>query len=175
MCARMWPIKVWLWVGAFVSRMGGVSGWFGYSISVPVSCTGSASCTVKLALTAAETLQGGKVIAVTASSSKTKKKLIGLGSVTVTIAAGHSKIVKITLNRSGYRLLAKRHKLPAKLTISRSTSGKATTIATKEEGVEIVGEAFRGGGEAVFVELVDERLSLRLASPGLIASSSACQ
>ena len=47
-------------------------------------------------------------------------KVIVVGSAKVKIRAGQSKKVRITLNRTGRRLLAKKHKLNVKLTITQN-------------------------------------------------------
>jgi hypothetical protein len=83
---------------------------------------------VALALTATETLNGGKVTAITARKGKVSKKVVVLGSVTVTIAAGQSKTVEVSLNATGKRLLAKHRKLKAQLTVRQS--GKTVSSAT---------------------------------------------
>jgi NAD dependent epimerase/dehydratase family enzyme len=91
----------------------------GATISVRVSCTGSTSCKIKLTGTVRETIRGGKVIAL-AASTKTTKKTITIASKTVTIPAGATKTIKLTLNRAGKKLLAKHHPLKAKLIVTQS-------------------------------------------------------
>lgn len=99
----------------------------GTTLSVPVSCTGGTSCTITLTLTITETLKGANVIAVSAAKHKIKRKLVTVGRVTVTIAAGHAKTVKMSLNATGRKLLTKEHTLPLKLTVAQ---GKLT-VTTK--------------------------------------------
>ena len=43
-----------------------------------------------------------------------------VGTAKVEIRAGHSKKVRLTLNRTGRRLLAKNHKLKVNLTITQN-------------------------------------------------------
>jgi hypothetical protein len=98
------------------------------TVTPTIRCNGpvGASCTAKLALNATETLHGGKVIAITANTHTTKKT-VTFGSATVTVVAGQSKAVTISLDRVARRLLATRHRLTAKLTI---TTGR-TTVGTR--------------------------------------------
>ena len=91
----------------------------GATISVRVSCTGSISCNIKLTASVLETIQSGKVIAI-AASTNTTKKTITIASNTATIPAGSTKTIKLTLNGAGKQLLAKRHPLKAKLTVTQS-------------------------------------------------------
>lgn len=102
----------------------------GTTLSVPVSCTGGTSCTVTLTLTVTETLKGANVIAVTAAKHKIKRKLVTVGRVTVTIAAGHAKTVKMSLNATGRKLLTKEHTLPLKLTVAQGKLTVTTTTLT---------------------------------------------
>ena len=67
-----------------------------------------------------ETIRGGKVIALAASTKKTTKKTITIASKTATIPAGSTKTITLTLNGAGKRLLAKHHPLKAKLTVTQS-------------------------------------------------------
>ena len=98
-----------------------------------VSCTGSTSCKIKLTASVLETIRGGKVIALAASTMKTKttKKTITIASKTATIPAGSAKTITLTLNGAGERLLAKHHPLKAKLTVTqsrKSVTGKTITL-----------------------------------------------
>ena len=99
--------------------------------TVTLGCSGStgASCHVKLTLTATETLHDGKLLAVSAKASDTKKSVV-LGRAMVRIAAGKIKRVTIRLDKAGKRLLTKRHKLRGKLTITAGPGTVATKIVT---------------------------------------------
>ncbi len=59
------------------------------------------------------------------------KKTVVLGTATVTVAAGKRKSVKVTLNAAGKKLLAKRHTVKTKLTITRRTGGRTRTVSAK--------------------------------------------
>jgi hypothetical protein len=95
----------------------------GSTVSQDVSCpTGPNACTLTDTLTATETVQGGTVIAARATKKpKTVKKTVVLGKVTVTIAAGQSKIVTVSLNAAGKKLLKKLGKLKVSLTSSEGS------------------------------------------------------
>jgi hypothetical protein len=47
-------------------------------------------------------------------------KVVNVGKAKVKITAGHQKNVRITLNRTGRRLLAKEHTLKVKLTVTQN-------------------------------------------------------
>jgi hypothetical protein len=106
----------------------------GTSAGASVSCAGSAgsSCTVTLTLSVVETLSGHKVIAVSASKHKPKKtkRTVVLGSATVTLTAGQTKTVSVSLNATGRRLLKSRHKLSVKLAASQ-TGGTTSAFTVK--------------------------------------------
>jgi subtilisin family serine protease len=95
----------------------------GVTASVPLHCSGAlgASCEVKLTLTVTETVQGQRVIGVSASrrAAGARKKLIMLGTETANVTAGQSARIRVTLNRAGRRLLARRHRLKVKLSVSQ--------------------------------------------------------
>jgi hypothetical protein len=102
--------------------------------SVPISCSGQAGaqCKLTLTMTVTETLKGHKVIAVSASKGKKHKKVVTVGSKTVTLTAGSSETVKNPLNGKGKKLLKARHTLKAKLRVSEALGGGETeTVATK--------------------------------------------
>ncbi len=83
----------------------------GTTVSVALKCSaGSGDCADTLGLGTDETLRGSKVIAVAAAKTKHKAVIVGAGRVT--LAAGRSKTVKISLDGAGRKLLKKFHKLP---------------------------------------------------------------
>jgi hypothetical protein len=99
----------------------------GRTASVRVSCTGAAGATCKLAfrMTVTEKIRGHKIIAVTARKKpKTRKVVVTVGSARgITLVAGQSKVVKISLNRTGKRLLASRHTLKVTLHVTQVLGG----------------------------------------------------
>jgi hypothetical protein len=104
----------------------------GTTVSVPITCTGDTSCTVSLKLTVTETLRGHRVIAVSARKAKVTHKTLVLGTKSVTIRAGRTQTVHISLNRTGGKLLAARHKLTAKLTVTQRIAGRNRTLAAQK-------------------------------------------
>ncbi len=115
----------------------------GTTVSFTVGCTGSstARCKLRITLTLIETIRRGKVIAVTAAKHKAKKatsratkKTVVVGSAAVTLAAGYSKTVRIGLNSTGKRLLAKSHKLKVKLTVAQSVAARTHLVVARTVG-----------------------------------------
>jgi hypothetical protein len=99
----------------------------GTSAIVRVSCTGEAGATCKLSLklTVTETFRGKKLISVTARKNKKRltKKVVVVGSASVTLKAGETRTVRIALNGTGKRLLQKRHTLKVTLRITQTLAG----------------------------------------------------
>jgi hypothetical protein len=89
-------------------------------VSVPLRCTAtSGSCapaTVHLAVV--EQLRNGRVTAIAATKkSKTTKRTVVIGSATLTLIAGQSETVKVSLNSVGKKLLAQYKKLAAQVQV----------------------------------------------------------
>ena len=108
----------------------------GTTARVRVSCTKPTGATCKLAfrMTVTEKFRGHKIIAVTARRKpKTRKVLVTVGSArALTLTAGQSKVVKISLNRHGKRLLASRHTLKVKLNVTqRLGRGRSRTLSQR--------------------------------------------
>jgi hypothetical protein len=99
----------------------------GTTASVRVSCTGAAGATCRLAfrMTVTEKFRGRKLIAVTARKKpKIRKVVVTVGSARgLTLVAGQSKVVKISLNGRGKRLLASRHTLKVTLAVTQNLGG----------------------------------------------------
>jgi hypothetical protein len=55
-----------------------------------------------------------------------------LGTKSATIGAGRTQTVHISLNRTGRKLLAARHKLTAKLTVTQRIAGRNRTVSTQK-------------------------------------------
>jgi hypothetical protein len=55
-----------------------------------------------------------------------------LGTASATIRAGRTATVRISLNRAGRKLLAARHKVTAKLTVTQRISGHNRTLSTQK-------------------------------------------
>jgi hypothetical protein len=99
----------------------------GATVSVRLTCKGPTGLSCKLAaqLVVKETLRGKKLVGVSASL---KHKLLTVGSVSLTLAAGQSRVVKVSLNRTGRRLLAhRRHRrLAVQLRVLERPAGTAS-------------------------------------------------
>ncbi|HUO69346.1 MAG TPA: hypothetical protein VMU39_01105 [Solirubrobacteraceae bacterium] len=99
----------------------------GTTASVRVSCTGAAGATCKVAfrMTVTEKVRGHKVIAVSARKQPTTRKIIvTVGSAsTITLTAGQSKVVKISLNSTGKNLLKSRHTLSVTVDVTQILGG----------------------------------------------------
>jgi hypothetical protein len=96
----------------------------GSSVIVRVRCVGAAggACRIALRLTVHERLRNGRVVAVTAgASSRSGRRVVVVGAANVTLAAGQTKLVRLTLNGAGKRLLAHRRSLQARLDVSQAT------------------------------------------------------
>jgi hypothetical protein len=83
----------------------------GKTVAVKITCS-NAPCTVTLKLTAI-----GR-----------HHHRVGVGSTTLTLAAGQTRIARVSLNGTGKHLLAARHVLKAKLSVSQAPS---TTLSTQ--------------------------------------------
>ena len=118
----------------------------GTTVSVPIACKGDTSCKVSLKLTVTETLRGHKVIAVSARKSKVTHKTIVLGTTSATIRAGRTQTVHISLNRTGRKLLAARHKLTAKLTVTQRIAGRNRTVSTQKVTFKAPKHRIKHGG-----------------------------
>ncbi len=118
----------------------------GTTVSVPITCTGDTSCKVSLKLTVRETLRGHRVIAVSARKAKVTHKTLVLGTKSATIGAGRTQTVHISLNRTGRKLLAARHKLTAKLTVTQRIAGRNRTLSTQKVTFKAPKHRVRHGG-----------------------------
>ncbi len=95
----------------------------GATVSVPVTCSAQAagSCTITVRLTVVETLRGGHAIAVAARRSR--RVTVTIGASTVHVPAGQRRTVTVALNATGKRLLARLHRLAARLSVSGTVVG----------------------------------------------------
>jgi hypothetical protein len=104
----------------------------GKTVTVQLQCAGSSgsTCITVLTLTGTELIRAGKVIAVIAKV-KTTRKPVRLDRATLTMTAGQTTSVRMSLNRLGIALLAKLHTLIAKLTVAENGKAQYKTIAFK--------------------------------------------
>jgi hypothetical protein len=101
----------------------------GTTASIRVSCKGPAGAACKLGfrMTVTEKIRGHKVIAITARKApkthkppKTRKVVVTVGSARgLTLLAGKSKVVNVSLNGVGKGLLARRHTLKVTLDVTQ--------------------------------------------------------
>jgi hypothetical protein len=96
----------------------------GSVVLVMLTCTaGGSTCSGALKLSSRVTTKGKKIVAVAATAARARKpkrktKTRTVGSGRYSIAAGQTKVIKLTLNAYGKRLLKARRRLPTKLTTS---------------------------------------------------------
>ena len=101
----------------------------GTTASVRASCSGNSvdSCRLSYRLTVTETLRGRKVIAVGARAKPKRHKItVTVGTASTRLNAGQSKVVKISLNRTGKSLLSKYRTLRTTLRVTQS--GKTGSV-----------------------------------------------
>jgi CSLREA domain-containing protein len=81
-------------------------------------------CAGPLTVSAHVTSSRGKPVAVTSAKQSTKKKakLVSLGRTKYSVATGHRKTIKLTLNKRGRSLLNALYKVPATLKLSGTNS-----------------------------------------------------
>jgi hypothetical protein len=104
----------------------------GTAVSAPITCTGNTSCNVSLKLTVTETLRRHKLVAVSDRKAKVTHKTVVVGTASATIQAGRTVTVRVSLNRAGRRLLAARHTLRARLTVTQRVAGGSRTVSTQK-------------------------------------------
>jgi hypothetical protein len=95
----------------------------GRVVDVPLTCSAQAagSCTITLRLTVVETLRRNRVVAVAAV--RTRHVTVTVGASTVHVPAGAQRTVAVALNATGRRLLARVHRLTAKLSVGGTVVG----------------------------------------------------
>lgn len=107
----------------------------GQTATVRVACTGAAGskCSVALSLSVAETFRGHKLIAVAARHGRGRKaRLVSIGTASVRLDAGGTRIVRVTLNRRGKQLLAARRVIKAELRVTQALGNRHdVTVSTQ--------------------------------------------
>jgi hypothetical protein len=104
----------------------------GTTVTAPLTCRGTTSCRVSGSLTITETLQGHKIIAVSARKAKRTHKRVVLGSSAVTIGAGKHGKLRVRLNRAGRALLTALHRPTVRLTVTQTRPGKHRVIVKRK-------------------------------------------
>jgi hypothetical protein len=99
----------------------------GSTASVRTSCSGHPGdkCRVSFKLTVTETLLGHRLIAISSRARK-HKVTVTVGSTSVTLNAGQSKTVKVSLNHTGAGLLAKYRTLKTSLRVTQTLLNRHT-------------------------------------------------
>ena len=106
----------------------------GNQVSVIVRCA-HASCRVQATETLTETLQGKRVVSVSATGGRRGRYLVNktvtIATTTITIPADATRKITLKLNAAGRIILARFATLPVQLTVSqRQANGKLKTIET---------------------------------------------
>lgn len=105
-------------------------------VTITMTCMAPAGqvCQTTEMITSTVTLSGTNPIAV-ASAHKPPNKhkhAVVVGSRTVTLTAGQTKMITVSLNPIGRRLLAKFAKLPVTLTVVLAQNGTTSTVAKRQ-------------------------------------------
>jgi hypothetical protein len=96
----------------------------------------SAGCHVTASATTTETLDGGKLVAVSASATPHRRTLL-VATKTSMLRADRTTSITLKLNAIGHKLLGKFNRLPIELTvIVVSGGGKSTTVASRRLTVQ---------------------------------------
>ncbi len=106
----------------------------GTAATVPVGSTGGdgLQCAVLATVTTTGFLAAPDATAAGKKPKKPSSRTVVVGTARATIRAGRSKTLKISLNRTGKRLLAKHHTLKVKLVITqKGRTVRKTTITFK--------------------------------------------
>lgn len=102
--------------------------------SVPLHCTGvpAVTCKLTLTMTVTETLAGGKLIGLTAAKPR-KRKVVMVGTATVTLVGGQSRTLQSKLNATGRRLQALHPHRKLKVTLRiRQVRGAGATVLSSQ-------------------------------------------
>ena len=86
-----------------------------------------------MGLTVIEVLRRHRIVGLTAKA-KLKRKVVVVGSTSVTLTGGQTRTVRISLNRTGKRLLARRHRLRTRLRVG----GVVSRAQTKQVSNQLI-------------------------------------
>ncbi len=103
----------------------------GKTAIVRIACQGPAGskCQLTLRMSVTETLRGHRLVAVTA---RTRHRHVVVGAKRVTLAAGTARAVRISLNRTGRRLLTERHLLKVRLQVTQARGHGHNVVVSKQ-------------------------------------------
>jgi hypothetical protein len=100
-------------------------------VSDTISCVGSAPCTVTETLTTTVTMKNGHVASGSAARLRVTHRTVVVGTRTVTIGAGKTMTVSVSINSAGRSLMGRLGKLPITLTVTATRSGKHVVVAQR--------------------------------------------
>lgn len=105
----------------------------GTKAKVTLTCeAANGACTAALVLRSTVTTRGKQVVGV-AAKAKLKRRQVTVGNVTAVLVARTPKLVTVSLNRAGRKLLRGRRALPATLVVSQvPASGRATEVSKQK-------------------------------------------
>ena len=107
----------------------------GSTAKVKVRCVGTAGamCLLTVKLSVVETLRGKRLLAASAVGHKGgAHRGVVIGTARLSLAAGQTRAARIALNRTGRRLVARLHRLSAKLQIGESDlAGGTRTLLSR--------------------------------------------
>jgi hypothetical protein len=105
----------------------------GTGADVRITCNGSAgqTCRLSLTMTVTEKLHGRRLIAITARK-RTRKVTVTVGTAAVTLGAGQTRVVTISLNGTGKQVLARRRRLSVTLRVTQSLGANRTTTVSRQ-------------------------------------------
>jgi virginiamycin B lyase len=102
----------------------------GPTVTLTLRCAVGTTCRGAGLVTASERVRGNKILGVSSSTRRTRSKVVTVATKRFTIAAGHTKSIKLRLNRSGRTLLERFGKLPARLSVSLSSRSRPAVART---------------------------------------------
>jgi len=106
-------------------------------VSIRLGCAAqSQGCRITAALSAIETVRGGKPVAISARVHQHQRTVI-LAVKTVRIVAGRTVTVAIKLNAVGRTLVARFKRLPVRLMITLTVDGQHSIVAIRKLAVEL--------------------------------------
>lgn len=104
----------------------------GVSFSISCSTPTGAVCDFQARLSTLEHLLGSKIVGLSSRSHRLRRRsaMVTVGETTLSVSAGHSRRVSITLNTTGSDLLKRFHKLPVTLTVTLESDPPKIVKAT---------------------------------------------
>ncbi len=104
----------------------------GTTASVRAACSGKsgATCQLSFRLTVTETLLGKRIVAIGARAKPKRHKVtVTVGTASTRLSGGHSRVVKISLNNAGKRLLSRYRTLRTTMRVTQT--GRRGAVSTQ--------------------------------------------